>query len=139
MDIGKIKEIIEAKPNLATALGIEFITTPDTDSCMARMAVDERTCQPFGLLSGGASLALAEELAGVGSVSLRPDKLPVGINVSANHIKAARIGDTVTATAHIVNAGKTLHVWNVEIKDTAGTLISTATVTNYLKDPKQKL
>ncbi len=132
MIIENIKHILEEQPNLATALGIEFLSTPEVDTCMARMAVDDRTRQPYGLLSGGASLALAEELAGVGSAALCPDKVGVGINVSGNHLKAARVGDMVTAIARLTHTGKTLHVWNVEIRNQADELISTATVTNLL-------
>ena len=67
MDVEKIKRIIERQPNLSTHLGMNFISTSDDDMCMATMKVDERNRQPFGFLSGGASLALAENLAGVGS------------------------------------------------------------------------
>ena len=62
MNVESIKQIIESKPNLSTALGMEFISTPEDDTCMARMKVDERNRQPFGFLSGGASLALAENV-----------------------------------------------------------------------------
>ena len=65
MDVEEINEIINAKPNLSTALGMEFISTPEDDTCMARMQVDERNRQPFGFLSGGASLALAENVPSV--------------------------------------------------------------------------
>ena len=67
MDVERINRIINEKPNLSTALGMEFISTLEDDTCMARMKVDERNRQPFGFLSGGASLALAENVAGVGS------------------------------------------------------------------------
>ena len=70
MDVESIKELINATPNLSTALGMEFLSTPEEDTCMARMKVDERNRQPFGFLSGGASLALAENVAGVGSTRL---------------------------------------------------------------------
>ncbi len=60
MNVDRIREIINRQPNLSTALGMEFISTPDEDMCMATMRVDERNRQPFGFLSGGASLALAE-------------------------------------------------------------------------------
>ena len=59
MNIEHIKEKINKLPNLSTALGMEFISTPEPDTCMARMKVDERNRQPFGFLSGGASLANA--------------------------------------------------------------------------------
>ena len=72
MNVDRINQIINDKPNLSTALGMEFISTPEDDTCMARMRVDERNRQPFGFLSGGASLALAENVAGVGSSALCP-------------------------------------------------------------------
>jgi len=132
MNVDKIKAIIESMPNLSTALGMEFISTPEGDTCMARMKVDERNRQPFGFLSGGASLALAENVAGVGSSALCPGCACVGIEVSGSHVKAVVEGDTVTAFARMLHQGTTLHVWNVDIKDTAGDLISNVRVTNYI-------
>ena len=132
MNVDRIKKIIESKPNLSTALGMEFISTPEDDTCMACMKVDERNRQPFGFLSGGASLALAENVAGVGSSALCPGCLCVGIEVSGSHVKAVVEGDTVTAYARMLHRGSTLHVWNVDIKDTAGDLISNVRVTNYI-------
>lgn len=132
MNVDKIKAIIDSKPNLSTALGMEFISTPEGDTCMARMKVDERNRQPFGFLSGGASLALAENVAGVGSSALCPGCACVGIEVSGSHVKAVAEGDTVTAYARLLHQGTTLHVWNVDIKDTADDLISNVRVTNYI-------
>ena len=137
MNVDSIKEIIERQPNLSTALGMEFISTPDDDLCMATMKVDERNRQPFGFLSGGASLALAENVAGVGSSALCPGKICVGISVSGSHVKAVAEGDTVTAMAHLVQKGRKLHVWNVEITDSAGDIISVVHVTNYVVSPKK--
>ena len=124
MDVEKINELINVKPNLSTALGMEFVSTPEVDTCMARMKVDERNRQPFGFLSGGASLALAENVAGVGSSALCPGCACVGIEVSGSHVKA-------------VAEGTRLHVWNVDIKDTAGDLISNVRVTNYIIKQKK--
>ena len=132
MNVERIVEIINAKPNLSTALGMEFISTPEVDTCMARMKVDERNRQPFGFLSGGASLALAENVAGVASSAMCPGCACVGIEVSGSHLKAVVEGDTVTAYAHLLHEGTTLHVWNVDIKDTSGELISNVRVTNYI-------
>ena len=132
MNVERIVEIINAKPNLSTALGMEFISTPEVDTCMARMKVDERNRQPFGFLSGGASLALAENVAGVASSAMCPGCACVGIEVSGSHMKAVVEGDTVTAYAHLLHEGTTLHVWNVDIKDTSGELISNVRVTNYI-------
>ncbi len=132
MNVDKIKAVVESMPNLSTALGMEFISTDDEDTCMARMRVDERNRQPFGFLSGGASLALAENLAGVGSTSLCPGCACVGIEVSGSHVKAVVEGDTVTAFGRLVHRGGTLHVWHVDISNSAGELISTVRVTNYV-------
>jgi len=132
MDVEIIRQIINDKPNLSTALGMEFISTPEDDTCMASMKVDERNRQPFGFLSGGASLALAENVAGVGSSSLCPGCACVGIEVSGSHVQAVAEGDTVTAFARLLHKGSTLHVWNVDIKNTAGELISNVRVTNYV-------
>ena len=132
MNIEHIKEKINRLPNLSTALGMEFISTPEPDTCMARMKVDERNRQPFGFLSGGASLALAENLAGVGSLTLCPGKISVGINVSGSHLIAVEEGDIVTATARIMHKGRTLHQWLVEIRNAAGELVCSVQVTNYV-------
>lgn len=138
MNVDRIKEIIERSPNLSTALGMHFISTPDDDMCMATMKVDERNRQPFGFLSGGASLALAENLAGVGSSALCPGRICVGVSVSGDHVKAVEEGDTVTALAHLVSKGRKLHVWDVQINNSNGELISTVHVTNYIITPKEK-
>lgn len=138
MDVENIKKIIEQRPNLSTVLGMNFISTPDNDICMATMKVDERNRQPFGFLSGGASLALAENVAGVGSSALCPGKICVGVSVSGEHVKAVAEGDTVTALAHLVSKGRKLHVWDVNITDSSGELISTVHVTNYIITPKNK-
>ena len=132
MDVERINELINAKPNLSTALGMEFLSTPEDDTCLARMKVDERNRQPFGFLSGGASLALAENVAGVGSSALCPGCACVGIEVSGSHVKAVVEGDTVTAYARLQHCGNTLHVWTVDIRNSADELISTVRVTNYV-------
>lgn len=136
MDVERINKLINEKPNLSTALGMEFISTAEDDTCMARMKVDERNRQPFGFLSGGASLALAENVAGVGSSALCPGCACVGIEVSGSHVKAVAEGDVVTAHARLLHQGSTLHVWNVDIVDSAGDLISNVRVTNYIIRPK---
>ena len=132
MNVDNINKVLQEQPNLSTALGMEFFSTPEGDTCMARMKVDERNRQPFGFLSGGASLALAENLAGVGSSALCPDTPCVGIEVSGSHVKAVSEGDTVTAFARLIHQGSTLHVWQVDIRDSNGELISSVRVTNYV-------
>lgn len=137
VNVDRINEIVNANPNLSTALGMEFLSTPEDDTCMARMKVDERNRQPFGFLSGGASLALAENVAGVGSSALCPGCACVGIEVSGSHVKAVAEGDTVTAYARMLHQGTTLHVWNVDIKDSMDNLISNVRVTNYIIKAKK--
>ena len=127
-----------SKDGLSQTLGMEFLSTPEPDTCQARMKVDERNRQVFGFLSGGATLALAENLSGVGSMALCPNKICVGINVSANHVKAVLEGDTVTATARILHKGRTLHVWHIEITNGAGELISAVDITNFILNQSKK-
>ena len=70
-------------------------------------------------------------------MTLCPDKICVGINVSGSHVKAVLEGDTVTATARILHKGKTLHQWHVEINNEKGELISSVEVTNFvMHNPK---
>ncbi len=138
MNIDNIKEIIDNTPNLSTAIGMEFFSTPEDDTCGARLKVDERTRQPFGFLSGGSSLALAEYVAGVGSTALCPGEICVGMNVSGSHVKAVEEGDTVTALARLVSKGRKIHVWDVRITNSAGDTISTVHVTNYVITPNNR-
>ena len=138
MDIERVKDILLSKDGLSQTLGMEFLSTPEPDTCQARMKVDERNRQVFGFLSGGATLALAENLSGMGSMALCPNKICVGINVSANHVKAVLEGDTVTATARILHKGRTLHVWHIEITNGAGELISTVDITNFILNQSKK-
>jgi uncharacterized protein (TIGR00369 family) len=137
MNIEEQKKVIENEDGLSRTLGMEFLSTPEEDTCMARMKVDGRNRQPFGFLSGGASLALAENLAGVGSMALCPKKIPVGINVCGSHVQAVLDGDTVTAYGKLQFKGHTLHEWQVDIKNSKGDLISTVHVTNYLISPRK--
>jgi len=132
MNVEKIKEMLRRHDGLSNTLGMEFISTPEPDTCKAVMKVDERNKQAFGFLSGGASLALAENLAGVGSIALCPGKICVGINVSGSHVKAVLEGDTVTAWGRLQFKGNTLHEWQIDITDSSGDLISTVHVTNYI-------
>ena len=135
MKISRQTELALREDGLSKTLGMEFISTPEPDTIMARMKVDGRNRQPFGFLSGGASLALAENLAGVGSMTVCPGKICVGINVSGSHVRAVQEGDTVTALGHLQYKGRTLHTWLVNITNSASDLISTVHVTNYVLMP----
>lgn len=98
-----------------------------------QMPVDERTCQPFGILNGGASLALAEIVAGHGSIPLcSANEMPCGIQVSANHLHMVPKGEFVIATGRLIHRGRTSHLWNVDITNQEGKLISTARIVNQI-------
>lgn len=128
------------RTGLVERLGIQY-TYVGTARAEATMPVDERTCQPFGVLHGGASMALAETIAGVGSLAnIADDEHAVGQQVSVNHVSAATMGDTVKAVATLVHRGRSSHVWHVDIiSQTTGKLISTAQVLYFIlkKDQTQ--
>ena len=133
MNIDHIKENLAKIDNLANHIGIELVSTPDSNSCVAKMKVDHRNRQPFGYLSGGATLAMAETLAGAGSYCICPEALEcVGQNVHGNHIHPAKEGETVTVTAQIIHKGKNSHIWQVDVRNDDGQLISSISVTNYI-------
>jgi 1,4-dihydroxy-2-naphthoyl-CoA hydrolase len=106
-----------ATRGLADTLGIELVElTPRR--VVATMPVDDRTRQPFGILHGGASVALAETVASIGSTANidRQDFAAVGLEINANHLRAKHDG-TITATATPVHLGRTTHVWDIRIVD----------------------
>ena len=111
-------------------LGIQF-TYAAEDRVEATMPVDHRTRQPFGILHGGATLALAETVAGFGSILCsQPDETMVGMQVSGNHVSSAHEGDTVRAVATIIHRGQSSHVWNVDVFTSTDKLISSIRVLN---------
>jgi 1,4-dihydroxy-2-naphthoyl-CoA hydrolase len=115
MDLANLKEM--GKGTLLEALGIEIIEIGE-GRVVATMPVDQRTHQPFGLLHGGASVALAETVASLGAyVLVDPEKESVvGLEINANHVRAVRSG-TVTATGTVLHRGKTTMVWDIKIVD----------------------
>jgi 1,4-dihydroxy-2-naphthoyl-CoA hydrolase len=107
-----------ATGTLSEALGIEFTELGD-DFLRGRMPVDARTRQPFGLLHGGASVALAETLGSTaGNLCLQSGRA-VGLEINANHLRAATHGH-VTGTARPLHIGRTTQVWEIRIEDDAG-------------------
>ena len=87
----------------------------------------------MGILHGGASLALAETIAGYGSVYLlSQDETMVGMQVSGSHVHSARLGNTLTAKAQIIHRGRSTHLWDVEIYTEMGTLVSSVRVLNSI-------
>lgn len=122
----------EFQHTLIENLGIQ-ITSGSSEKVEAEMPVDERTCRPGGILHGGASLALAETMAGYGSTLIcNGEEIAVGIQVSGNHISQAYLGEIIYGKACIVHLGKSTHIWNVDLFSNDGKLISTVRVTNSI-------
>ncbi|MFC4427076.1 hotdog fold thioesterase [Deinococcus navajonensis] len=107
----------QARGALPDHLGIEFLEASG-ERVVARMPVERRVHQPFGVLHGGASVALAETVASMGahlSVAER-GMTAVGLEINANHLRAVREG-AVTATATPIHQGRTTQVWQIEVVD----------------------
>ena len=114
---------------MADHLGIRWTAIGD-DFLEAKMPVDERTRQPYGLLHGGASCALAETIGSVASALVVNHELNycVGLEINANHIRSARSG-WVTGTARPLHLGNSTHVWDIRITDDAGKLVCVSRLT----------
>lgn len=100
---------------LMKQLGIRFTTAGDDYLC-ASMPVDARTHQPFGLLHGGASVALAETVGSTAALLTldTEQELAVGLDINANHLRGVRQG-IVTATARALHRGRSTQVWEIRI------------------------
>ena len=126
----KIQQVNDSIQNTMTStIGIEIIDI-DNDFICGKMPVDERTIQPFGLLHGGASVALAETLGSIaGGIKVYPNnETVVGIEINANHLKSARDG-WVYGKATPIRIGKKIQVWNIEISNDSGDLICVSRLT----------
>lgn len=118
---------------LLGALGMEF-TVVQNGHIEATMPVDNRTKQPYGLLHGGASAALAETLGSFGSHLLVAESggMAVGVELNINHIKSKRDG-VVTGIAKIIHQGRSMHVWNIEIVDENNVLLAISRLSVMVK------
>ena len=116
-------KIIDTKNTLIDSLGIKIVELTK-EKTIATMPVDARTRQPFGVLHGGASVALAETVASVGTYNLLDQETEycVGLEINANHIKAKREG-IVTAIGIPLHTGRTTMVWEIKIVDEQEQLI----------------
>ena len=126
----KLKRINENIQNTMTStIGIEITDIGDDFIC-GKMPVDERTTQPFGLLHGGASVALAETLGSIGGgiKVYSNNETVVGIEINANHLKSARDG-WVYGKATPIRIGKKIQVWNIEITNEDDGLICVSRLT----------
>ena len=105
---------------LLSTLGIEIVEATK-EKVVGRMPIGPRVHQPFGLLHGGASIALAETVASTaGWMQIDQEKERiVGLEINANHLRAKRDG-MLTAVATAVHVGRRTHVWNVHIADEDG-------------------
>lgn len=109
-------------------LGIVF-TQIGNDFVRGTMPVDQRTRQPYGLLHGGASVLLAETLgSSAGNLCVGDDEVCVGIEINANHLRAARDG-IVTGTARPIHIGARTQVWDIRIEDERGRLVCISRLT----------
>jgi len=118
-----------AAGTLVANLGIIFTEIGD-DFVRGTMPVDARTVQPYALLHGGASVALAETLGSTGAAMCvdAAEYQVVGQEINANHVRAARSG-LVTGTARAVHLGGRTHVWSIEILNDAHKLVCISRIT----------
>jgi 1,4-dihydroxy-2-naphthoyl-CoA hydrolase len=114
---------------LMRALGIR-ITEAGDDYLHGTMPVDARTHQPYGLLHGGASVALAETLGSTAAMlCVDPARhIAVGLDINANHLRGVREG-IVTGTARALHIGRSTQVWEIRIEDAAGRLVCISRLT----------
>ena len=120
--------------SLPRHLGIEF-TEIGPDFLRARMPVDERTRQPYGILHGGASVALAETLGSTAAgLVVDHDKYRVvGQEINANHVRAVSEG-FVIGTTRPLHVGKRSHVWEIRIEDEQARLVCISRITMFVME-----
>ena len=131
-----VKDLNAHKDNtLLSALGIEY-TEISSDSITAKMPVDNRTVQTFGVLHGGASVALAETIGSTASFLALPDnenKNVVGLDINANHLKAVSSG-WVYGTAKPIRIGRKIHVWQIKIVNENNDMVCICRLTTMIID-----
>ncbi len=123
-----------ARGTLIEHLAIEFVAAGE-DYVSARMPVDARTIQPYGLLHGGASVALAETLGSMAAACCvdPAKKIVVGLDINANHVRGVRSG-FVTGTARPLHIGGSTQVWEIRIVDERDKLVCIARLTMAVLD-----
>ena len=127
---GSLDQINASSRNtMVSTLDIRVVEVGE-DFLRGTMPVDERTKQPFGLLHGGASVALAETLGSLaGNLCLDGSKeVAVGLDINANHIRATTSG-LVTGTARPLHIGRTTQVWEIRIEDDQQRLVCISRLT----------
>jgi 1,4-dihydroxy-2-naphthoyl-CoA hydrolase len=123
-----------SKNSMAEQIGIEFTTIGD-DFIEATMPVDARTHQPFGLLHGGASVALAETMGSVAAMCCLDvsKQFCVGLDINANHLRGVKNG-FVTGITRPIHIGKKTHVWEIRIHNEAKELVCISRITMAILD-----
>ncbi|MGH8161709.1 MAG: hotdog fold thioesterase [Gammaproteobacteria bacterium] len=117
-----------SRDTLMRTLGIR-ITEIGDDYLRGTMSVDERTRQPYGILHGGASVALAETLGSTAAMLCCENGMAaVGLDINANHLRAVREG-SVTGTARPIHVGRSTQVWEIRIENEADKLVCIARLT----------
>lgn len=113
-------------------LGIE-ISAFGEDWIEATMPVDHRTTQPFGLLHGGISVALAETIGSLaGYLAIEENKIAVGLDINAHHLRSVKQG-IVTAKATPISLNRNIHVWQIDIRDEQDKLCCVSRLTLSIK------
>jgi 1,4-dihydroxy-2-naphthoyl-CoA hydrolase len=127
-----LEQVRSFRASMPQHLGIE-LTELGPDFLRGRMPVDDRTRQPFGLLHGGASVALAETLGSMAAgLVVDPDKYRcVGQEINANHVRAVSEG-FVIGTARPLHTGRRSHVWEIRITDEQDRLVCISRITMFV-------
>ena len=116
-------------------LGVEFLEVGD-DFIRARIPVDKRTRQPYGLLHGGVSVVLAETLGSCGAAYAAPrGHRTVGLDINANHLKGATTGWVIGITRP-VHIGRTTQVWQIDMRNDAGDMTCVSRITMAVLAPR---
>lgn len=133
----KVRRFLDLESeNMGTVIGINFLKISKTEM-IAEMPVDERNVQPFRILHGGASVAVAETLCSIGAwVNIPENKTAVGIEINANHHRSVKEGGKITAVANPIQMGRTIHVWETKITDERGKLVCTSRCTLAIVENK---
>ena len=128
-DIEQLQKTMQGTLHEQLGLTVEDV---GDDSISVRMPVDRRTIQPYGILHGGASVALAESLGSLASVLCIEDPsthTPVGVEINANHLRPVPDGRFVIGTLSRLRIGRRIHVWNIEIRDPDDKLVCISRLT----------
>jgi 1,4-dihydroxy-2-naphthoyl-CoA hydrolase len=138
MDKIKMLETLNnlSKNTLMQTLEIEFVDV-GTDYVTAKMPVNSKVHQPYGILHGGATAALAETVGSCASALFIDTKTKIvkGIELSINHLKSKKEG-VVFGVARAIHKGRTTHLWEIKIVDEEDNLISICKLTNIVLDKK---